>query len=91
MQIEAVKMMVKAARQYLVVDNDWRCFHAVFAAEFPNNAPVVFVQAIDIAVGRRKVDATVANRRLTRPGGSAPRIFMQAATHEFRLHFPNDF
>src|ERR1051326_3329707 len=83
-------MMIESARQDLVVENHWGRFHAVLAAKFPDNGAVILVQAVDIAIGRRKVNAIVANRRLARPGGAAPGILVQAAAHELSLHVPND-
>src|SRR5438045_435378 len=83
--------MVETARQNLVFENDRRGLHAVPAAEFPDDTAVVLVQAIDIAIRRRKIDAVAAQRRLARPGGAAPGILVQAAAHEFGFHLPDDF
>src|ERR1043166_3213217 len=88
--IETVEMMVEAARQNLVIQDYRRRFHAALAAEFPNHAAVIVVQAIDVTIGRWKIDAVVANRRLPRPGCATPGILVQAAAHEFRLHIPDD-
>ena len=60
-------MMIETARQNPVIHDDWRRFHAVLAAEFPNYAAVILIQAVEVAISRRKVDAIVANRRLARP------------------------
>src|SRR5947207_9329438 len=84
-------MMIEATRQNLVVEDHGSGFHAVFAFELPDNAAVVLVQAIDITVGGRKIDAIVAKRRLTRPGCSAPQIFMELAGDETRFELPDNF
>ena len=55
--IQAVEMMIEAAGEDLVVDQDRRGFHAVPAFEFPNDAAIVFVQAVDVAVRGRKVNS----------------------------------
>src|SRR5438046_7790436 len=82
--------MVEAAGQYPIADNNRRGLHAVFALEFPNHAAVASVQAIDVTVCGRKVNAIAANRRLSRPGCAAPRIFVQPAPDTSGFHGPGN-
>ena len=66
-RIKAVEMMIQAAGENFVVDK-YRCgFEAVLALELPNDAAIVSIQAIDVAIGGRKIDAIVTHRRLSRP------------------------
>src|SRR5438067_11048331 len=82
--------MVEAAGQYPIADNNRRGLHAVFALEFPNHAAVASVQAIDATVCGRKVNAIVANRRLSRPGCATPQSFVQPAPDPSGFHGPEN-
>src|SRR5690242_4116486 len=84
-------MMVKTASEDLVFDEYRRRFKTVSAFELPDDGAIVFVEAIDVAVRRRKVNAIVFDRRLTRPGGATPRIFVQTSADRSRFDFPDDF
>src|SRR5262245_34996222 len=90
-RIQAVEMMVEPAGKNLVVQNEWCSFKTVLAFELPDHAAIIFVKAIDIAVSRWKINAVAANRRLARPGRSAPWILMITPSDKFRLKFPYHF
>src|SRR2546423_71006 len=83
--------MIESAGQNLVVENNGRRFEAVLRFELPDDAATVFVEAVNITVGGREIDAVVFDRRLTRPGSAAPRIFVQTAAHETSFELPNYF
>ena len=90
-RVETVKMMIESARQNLFINDDRRRLHAVLAAKFPNDCAIRFVQAIDISIRRRKIDAIVFDGWLTGPGRSAPWIFVQTSGDPIGLKFPDDF
>jgi hypothetical protein len=51
--------MIQAAGNNLVAEDCRRRFEAVLAFEFPNDAAVIFVQAVNVTVGGRKVNAII--------------------------------
>src|ERR1043165_6648731 len=84
-------MMIKAARENFVFDKHRRRFETIFAFELPNYRAVLFVEAIHVAIRRRKVDAIIFDRRLARPGGATPRIFVKTSADKSGFDFPDNF
>ena len=84
-------MMIESVGDDSIACERGRRFEAVFRLELPDNAAVLTVQAIDIAVGRRKINP--ARRRLMADlaTNAAPKIFVQTASNKIGFPLPNNF